>query len=303
MRFVTTTTTTTKALGKASSTKLKFLLITAVASLFALHIFVLLTKMSPVEITQYISSVSLMPPSAMLAPKIYKNISEIPQMISTGPKNVLPNIIGLYEFENVCLMKHATEYSLTGLVYFTPQDTNLLYNPKRCIPCSAPLNHNFGWHGVGRDEHEVNHKCGFEALHAMFATNVSDFAECYSQDSTQEQLNEWGQRYIPPDVVNEVHYYEEPMIHLTFSDNICHAFFDHLLTYLPYWHSFRRNGSHFPFKWVTSLSYPGCLSSSRRWYCEVLRAMDAFGGAIEVYPPSISKDDITQLCIATKRYM
>ena len=124
----------------------------------------------------------------------------------------------------------------------------------------------------------------------MFATDVSDFAECYSQHSTQEQLNVWEQRYNPPDAVNAVHYYEEPMIHLSFSDNIGHAFFDHLLTYLPYWHSFRRSGS-FPFQSVTSLSYPGCLSSNRGWYCEVLRAMDAFGGAIEVYPPSISKDD------------
>lgn len=233
-------------------------------------------------------------PSKLITPTIYNNIniSAIPQLISSGPTDALPNTIGMYQFENVCLTKHLTEYDLTGLVYFTPDDTTLLNNPKRCIPCSAPLNHDGGWNGTGRDEKEVNHKCGFETLHAMFASDVQDFAECYSKQSVQRQLEIWGQRYIPHSVVNTVHYYEEPMIHLGFSSNIAHALFDHLLTYLPYWYAFKTQ-NNWPFSGVTSVAHQGCLNNNNGgWYCETLRAMNAFGpNAMEVFPPSYSRSD------------
>ncbi|KAL7537300.1 hypothetical protein ACHAWF_009478, partial [Thalassiosira exigua] len=191
---------------------------------------------------------------------VYDTASKMPRMASSGPRDVLPGVMGLYEFENVCLARHLTEPTITGLIYFSPHDAAVTSsNGKRCIPCSAPLDHGGGWEGTGRDEGDVGHKCGFEGVHAMFATSVEDWSECSSRPEAREQAAIWGQEYVPASAVSRVHFYEEPVFHLSFNDNIAHDLFDHMFNILPYWHAFKSRGS-FPFKAVTSLSHPRCMT-------------------------------------------
>ena len=80
------------------------------------------------------------------------------------------------------------------------------------------------------------------------------------------------------------------MLHLEFSANIGHALFDHLLSYLPYWHAFKL-ANNFPFAGVTTSNNRGCLTDGGGWYCSILRAMRAFGPAREASPPGDNGSD------------
>ncbi|KAL7533295.1 hypothetical protein ACHAWF_004447, partial [Thalassiosira exigua] len=185
---------------------------------------------------------------------------------------------------------------LTGLIYFSPHDAAVANNRKRCIPCSAPLNHGGGWEGTGRDEKVVGHKCGFVGVHAMFATSIEDWSNCSTQPEARKRARSWGQGYVPGSVVHQVHYYNEPMVHLSFRDNIGHDLFDHMLSILPYWHAFKSRGSS-PFKAITSLPHPGCMTDDERWYCKILRAINAFGDAVEEFPSGRDgSNDTTLYC-------
>jgi hypothetical protein len=114
----------------------------------------------------------------------------------------------------------------------------------------------------------------------MYATDLSDLLRCRNDPSIEANFsNWWGDDEILSSV-NEVHLYKYPMMALSFNENIGHALFDHLLAYVQHWFLFRKKG--FPFKRVASYSVENCLSYDTSWYCEILRGMDAFGGASEV---------------------
>ncbi|EED88188.1 predicted protein [Thalassiosira pseudonana CCMP1335] len=198
---------------------------------------------------------------AIPTPKIYDDVRDVPRMTSTGPIEANDGIGGLYHFTDVCLTKHhLLNENLQGVIYFQPDNDELLANELRCVPCSAPLNHGGGWDGEGRDEKAVRHKCGFTTAHAM--------------------LDRWGQHQIPSRA-EVVHWYEEPIISLNFRPNIGHALFDYMLAYLPHWYAFRTN-NNMPFAGVISHVFQGCLSDSHDWFCTILRAMEAFGNAQEL---------------------
>jgi len=215
---------------------------------------------------------------------------KFPPLLSTGPFPVNPHIPGLVEFHDVCLTKHSQPDSdIQGLVYFTPYNQTLVENPLRCCPCSAPLFEG-GWDHNHRDEKDVGHKCGFHSTHLMYASGIEDWSDCVSTPVVRAKMDLWSQRHLPSSV-ETMEYVEEPTFALNFrADNIGHSFFDMLLTYLPHWDLWRKNGgagrhATFPFTRVASLSSPGCLSSSKNthWFCMVLRAMNAFGdGAMEL---------------------
>ena len=214
----------------------------------------------------------------------YHNFRDVPHFISSGPHDVNPGIPGMYEFHNVCLTRHAEDETLLGLVYFAPNsDSNVKNNPSRCVPC--PLYLFNMWDEVGEGEHELGHKCGFHNFHAMYATSVSDWSACMKNRKNRRFFQEWwgdrGEHFLPS-FATEVHLYKEPMIALTHNMNIGHSLFDHLLVYVRHWVIFRRLNK-FPFSAVASLTIDQCLSDgTSHWYCELLRAMDAFGGAHEV---------------------
>ncbi|KAL7546610.1 hypothetical protein ACHAWF_009943, partial [Thalassiosira exigua] len=67
-----------------------------------------------------------------------------------------------------------------------------------------------------------------------------------------------------------------------------------MLDVLPYWHAFKLRGS-FPFEAVASLSHPKCMTDDEGWYCSILRAMNAFGDAVEEYPPGQDGSNNTTL--------
>ena len=215
-------------------------------------------------------------------PLIYHDLQDVPHFISSGPHDVNPGIPGMYEFHNVCLTRHFEDESLLGLVYFVPpSDANVHNNPSRCVPCELFLFH--GWDDIGEGEHLVRHKCGFHNVHAMYATDVSDWSACMKDKKNGKFFRRWwGEDHFLPSSVDEVHLYKEPMIALSHNMNIGHSLFDHLLTYVPHWFTFRHQNK-FPFSAVASLTIDQCLNDSKsHWYCELLRAMDAFGGAHEV---------------------
>ena len=117
----------------------------------------------------------------------------------------------------------------------------------------------------------------------MYATNVSDWSSCTKVQSHQDDKPFWGQYdHFSPPLLDTVHFYKEPMIALVNNMNIGHSLWDHMLAYLPYWFTFRAM-NNFPFDAVASYSFENCLSDdTSQWYCSLLRAMDAFGGAPEV---------------------
>jgi hypothetical protein len=114
---------------------------------------------------------------AIPTPKIYDDVRDVPRMTSTGPIEANDGIGGLYHFTDVCLTKHhLLNENLQGVIYFQPDNDELLANELRCVPCSAPLNHGGGWDGEGRDEKAVRHKCGFTTAHAM----VRNIHRCFA---------------------------------------------------------------------------------------------------------------------------
>jgi hypothetical protein len=226
--------------------------------------------------------------SFLMPTTIYNNTRDVPTMISSGPRIVNQQIAGgLYEFNNVCLTKHYTSSYLRGLVYFAPDEEELMNNELRCAPCSAPLNHPGGWNGTGRDEKNVKHKCGFECIHASYASSVDDWSDCMGQEVVQRKLKVWGQEQIPARA-HTVHYYKDPVYLLNFRpENIGHSLFDTMLVWLPHWDYYRtRHNNIFPFKGLLSDSLEGCLTTNDSfWFCEILRAVEAFGmNPIELPP-------------------
>ena len=206
----------------------------------------------------------------------------MPHFVSSGPIDVNPGIPGMYEFKNVCLTRHFEDETLLGLIYFAPStDENIQNNPLRCVPCPLYLFH--GWNDVGDGEREVHHKCGFHNVHAMYATDLSDWTACRTNRQARRVFRQiWGDDQFLPSSVDEVHLYKEPMIALSHNMNIGHSLFDHLLVYVRHWFLFRRQNKY-PFSGIASLTIHQCLSdNTKQWYCELLRAMDAFGGAHEV---------------------
>ena len=215
-------------------------------------------------------------------PVIYNDIHDMPHFLSSGPIDVNPGIPGMYEFRNVCLTRHFEDESMLGLIYFaSPTDENVRNNTSRCVPCKQFLFH--GWNGTGATEREVQHKCGFHTLHAIYATDVSDWATCMNNSQSRRLFRGWwGNNHFLPSSVDEVHLYKEPMIALSYNMNIGHTLFDHLLVYVRHWFLFRHQNK-FPFSGIASLTIDQCMNgNATHWYCELLRAMDAFGGAHEV---------------------
>ena len=188
----------------------------------------------------------------------------------------------------MCLTRHFRFDSLLGLIYFVPpSDSNVHNNTFRCVPCELFLFH--GWDYVGDSERTLGHKCGFHTVHAMYATNVSDWLSCMndeeSKNVSQKFWGRYGEDHFVPSSADELHVYKQPMIAFSDNMNIGHSLFDHLLVYVQHWSIFRRQNK-FPFSGVASFTFDQCLDegegASQWWYCEVLRAMDAFGGAHEI---------------------
>jgi hypothetical protein len=128
----------------------------------------------------------------------------------------------------------------------------------------------------------------------MFATNVSDLSACMQTDISNRKFEAWGQHYVPSRI-KTVHYFNESILSINFDEgNIGHDLFDYMFSYLPHWYEFRKNNT-FPFRGVVSHhSYSGCLSNSNTyWFCEILRAMNAFGGVPELPP---EPDNTTLYC-------
>lgn len=127
--------------------------------------------------TSTLSRLLLRSRRAIPTPKIYDDVRDVPRMTSTGPIEANDGIGGLYHFTDVCLTKHhLLNENLQGVIYFQPDNDELLANELRCVPCSAPLNHGGGWDGEGRDEKAVRHKCGFTTAHAM----VRNIHRCFA---------------------------------------------------------------------------------------------------------------------------
>mmetsp|Transcript_11441 Transcript_11441/g.26839 ORF Transcript_11441/g.26839 Transcript_11441/m.26839 type:complete len:244 (-) Transcript_11441:780-1511(-) len=141
--------------------------------------------------------------------EVYTNASSFPRLLSSGPHVVNPGTVGLYKFSDVCVTKHQTSSYLRGLVYFLNESDPQLSNPMRCVTCSAPLNHQGGWNGTGRDAKEVGHTCGFECIHAMYARDVEDWNECRVTEKAKHQARVWGQVQYPV-TAEAVHYYKSP---------------------------------------------------------------------------------------------
>ena len=221
--------------------------------------------------------------TSSIQPIIYNNTQTIPPFLSAGP-HAVNHLPGLYEFHNVCLTRSAEDESLLGLIYFVPpDDVNVYNNPSRCIPCPLYLMH--GWDDKGEEQDRLKHKCGYNNLHAMYATSVSDWSRCINVRANKRKYRDLGwfphEMFVPSSVSN-VHFYKEPMIALAHNMNIGHALWDHLLTILPHWHTFRSQNK-FPYKGVATFSVEACLSSNiSQWYCELLRTTGIFGGAQEV---------------------
>lgn len=112
---------------------------------------------------------------------------------------------------------------------------------------------------------------------------------------------------IPSRRVESVHFYEGKVLNVAFDRNIGHAMWDHLLTYLPHWYEFRfgkggsnhKDGEDFPFDYVVLNSVKNCLSktnTSEHWYCQILRSIDAFGGAEELPVDVTNVNSTTLVC-------
>jgi len=141
----------------------------------------------------------------------------------------------------------------------------------------------------------------------MFATDISDWSECINREESQSKLKAWAQFQIPARAEVVKFYEGVRVMNLAFDSNIGHDMWDHLLTYLPHWYEFRfgGGGGNFPIDGVISHNFRNCMGGSHvdynidntgvdpnndhggnpYWYCQILRAIDAFGGAEEIKLP------------------
>jgi len=141
----------------------------------------------------------------------------------------------------------------------------------------------------------------------MFATDISDWSECINREESQSKLKAWAQFQIPARAEVVKFYEGVRVMNLAFDSNIGHDMWDHLLTYLPHWYEFRfgGGGGNFPIDGVISHNFRNCMGGSHvdynidntgvdpnndhggnpYWYCQILRAIDAFGGVEEIKLP------------------
>eukprot|EP00573_Skeletonema_grethae_P002033 CAMPEP_0201691074 /NCGR_PEP_ID=MMETSP0578-20130828/4333_1 /ASSEMBLY_ACC=CAM_ASM_000663 /TAXON_ID=267565 /ORGANISM="Skeletonema grethea, Strain CCMP 1804" /LENGTH=623 /DNA_ID=CAMNT_0048176205 /DNA_START=250 /DNA_END=2121 /DNA_ORIENTATION=- len=210
--------------------------------------------------------------------RYYKSLDKMEEMKSEGPRPADRELGGMHVFENVCLTNNidAISYennpttSLRGLIYFTRDQEN---NSQRCVPCSNSEDMD-NWDGTYEDEKAVNHKCGMNGLHTMYATSAGDWSNCIMEEENNQMMKTFGQTQSPTNVTS-VHFFQAPTFLLQFNAfDMESALFDMLMTYLPFWRTFEKND--FPFDSLISHSVKGCVSHSRHPFCELLHQMAAF---------------------------
>ena len=234
--------------------------------------------------------------------RVYKSLDRMEEMKSGGPRPADRALGGMHSFSNVCLTKnmdamryeHDPTTSLRGLIYFTrDQEENL----RRCVPCSNSQSMD-SWDGSYEDEKVVNHKCGMNGLHAMYATSAGDWSDCIMKEDNFQLMKKNGQTQSPTDVTT-VHVFQEPTFLLQFNAlDVEDALFNMLMTFLPFYHEYQSSGE-FPFESVISHSVEGCLSHSHHPFCELLHQMNAFGRAQEI---PWENDKNTLYCYKTLYY-
>jgi hypothetical protein len=76
--------------------------------------------------------------------------------------------------------------------------------------------HGLDWDDLGRKKRELGHKCGFTSMHAMYATNMSDWADCIREPEFKhyEDLRWDGQWPFVPSHADVVHFYNKSVISL-----------------------------------------------------------------------------------------
>ena len=230
--------------------------------------------------------------------ELYNSPDRMPDnMKSTGPFHVDPkNLGGLYMFENVCLTNNIdapkppeSDTSMRGLIYFTNKEQS----PKRCLPCSKSQMREEQRKGDGWN------KCGMSGLHAMYAKSVTDYNRCMKDTENHKSIIRSKQNQSPLNV-KKIHYFQEPTFVLQFDAHDREkSLFDMLLTYLPYWDSFRGEDSTFPFDSVISHSVDGCLTHSKNWLCEILHHLGAMGYSRQL---PWERDDNTLYCFTSMYY-
>ena len=229
--------------------------------------------------------------------ELYNSPDRMPDnMKSSGPFHVDPkNLGGLHMFENVCVTNNIdapkppeSDTSMRGLIYFTNKEQS----PKRCVPCSKSQMREEQRKGDGWN------KCGMSGLHAMYAKSVTDYNRCMKDTENHKSIIRSKQNQSPSNV-KKIHYFQEPTFLLQFDGHDREkSLFDMLLTYLPYWDSFRKDSS-FPFDSVISHSVEHCLTHSKNWLCEILHQMGALGYSRQL---PWERDDNTLYCFKSMYY-
>ena len=233
--------------------------------------------------------------------RYYKSPDKMKEMKSEGPRPADRELGGMHIFRNVCLTNNldAIRYennpttALRGLVYFSREQED---NPQRCVPCSNSENMD-SWDGSYADEKIVNHKCGMNGLHTMYATSAGDWSNCIMEDENKKLMKTLGQTQTPLNVTS-VHFFQAPTFLLQFNAfDMESALFDMLFTYLPYWKKYEKQ--EFPFTSLISHSVKGCVSHSHHPFCELLHQMAAFW---EVQDLTWESDENTLYCYKTLYY-
>ncbi|KAL7489983.1 hypothetical protein ACHAW6_015710 [Cyclotella cf. meneghiniana] len=218
----------------------------------------------------------------------YDSPSVMKKLHSKGPVLLNEKIGGLHIFENVCLTNNVDRrgaQDLRGLIYFNDKITG----DKRCVPCEDASSTN---------DKVVNHYCGMNGLHTMYASSVNDWTECIAKKENNDLMKQFHQTQSPL-TVNSIHFFKEPTFLLQFNAlDMETSLFDMLMTYLPHWDQFRDEWD-FPYDAVISHSLQGCLSHNHSWFCEILHQMNAFGPAKEIpWEP----DETTLYCFEELMY-
>ena len=233
--------------------------------------------------------------------RYYKSPDKMKEMKSEGPRPADRELGGLHVFENVCLTNNidAARYdnhpttALRGLIYFTRDQEE---NVHRCVPCSNSQSMD-SWDGSYEDEKVVNHKCGMNGLHSMYATSAGEWSKCIMEEQNLQLMKEFGQTQSPTNVTS-VHFFQSPTFLLQFNAlDMESALFDMMMTYLPFWNKYK--GGDYPFDSLVSHSVKGCVSHSHHPFCELLHQMAAFW---EIQDLTWEPDENTLYCYKTLYY-
>jgi hypothetical protein len=98
--------------------------------------------------------------------------------------------------------------------------------------------------------------------------------------------------------VDTVHFYKEPLLAFWHNLNIAHSLWDYLLVWLPHWFIFHSQDK-FPFNGVISVSPSNsCMTEGTpiTWFCQLLDAMNAFGGVPKLSSDVAPKNSTTLNC-------